>query len=146
MKIDRIHHYNIRCAPGDLEPIEKFYGEVVGFRKGPRPNFPNPGIWLYLDDHPILHVSARCAEGFLKPDHHGSVDHIAFQSHGAAGFVAKLDRMNIPYEKQNVPEAGYQVFLRDPVGTVLEFNFPQHEAPAAVADGALAARQTKTYA
>ncbi len=142
MKIERIHHYNIRCAPGDLAPIEKFYGEVLGFRKGYRPDFPNPGIWLYLGDHPILHVSARCVEGFLQRDHHGSVDHIAFQSQGADDFMAKLERMNIPHERQNVPEAGYQIFLRDPVGTLLEFNFPQHEAPAAVGTGTLAPRQT----
>ena len=66
MKIDRIHHLNLRCAPGDLEKIENFYDEVIGLKKGQRPNFPNPGIWLYLGDHPIVHVSARCAEGFLQ--------------------------------------------------------------------------------
>lgn len=136
MKIDRIHHYNIRCAPGDLVPIEKFCGEVLGFRKGYRPDFPNPGIWLYLGDHPIPHVSARCVEGFLQRDH------IAFQSQGADDFMAKLERMNIPHERQNLPEAGFQIFLRDPVGTLLEFNFPQHEAPAAVGTGTLAPRQT----
>jgi hypothetical protein len=29
-----------------------------------------------------------------------------------------------------VAGAGYQMFIRDPVGTVLEFNFPNGEAPA----------------
>lgn len=146
MKIDRIHHLNIRCATSDLGPIEKFYGEVLGLKKGPRPNFPNPGIWLYLDNHPLVHVSARCAEGFLQQQHHGSVDHIAFQSHGAAEFMAKLDGMGIPYEKQNVADAGYQIFMRDPVGTMLEFNFPNSEAPAAITSGTLAPRQTQTAA
>lgn len=144
MKIDRIHHLNIRCTPGDLVAIEKFYGEVLGLHKGPRPNFPNPGIWLYLDNHPLVHVSARCVEGFLQENHHGSVDHIAFDSHGAADFQAKLDRMNIQYEQQNVPGAGYQIFMRDPVGTMLEFNFPNSEAPQVIASGTLAPRQTAT--
>ncbi len=146
MKIDRIHHLNIRCTPADLGPIEKFYGEVLGLKKGPRPNFPNPGIWLYLDDHPLVHVSARCAEGFLQEKHHGSVDHIAFDSHGAAEFQARLDNMKIKYEQQNVADAGYQIFLRDPIGTVLEFNFPNSEAPNAVASGTLSNRQTATAA
>lgn len=146
MKIDRIHHLNIRCAPGDLPTIEKFYGEVLGLKKGPRPNFPNPGIWLYLDDHPLVHVSARCVEGFLQDKHHSSVDHIAFQTHGATEFRAKLDRMKMSYEEQNVPEAGYQIFMRDPVGTMLEFNFPNNEAPDAVASGTIAPRQTATAA
>lgn len=146
MKIDRIHHLNIRCTPGDLERIEKFYGEVIGLKKGPRPNFPNPGIWLYLDDHPIVHVSARCAEGFLQEKHHGSIDHVAFQVHGAAGFRERLDSMGIPYEQQNVAGAGYQIFLRDPLGTQLEFNFPNSEAPEAMSSGTLAPRQTVTAA
>ena len=146
MKIDRIHHLNIRCTPADLGPIEKFYGEVLGLKKGPRPNFPNPGIWLYLDDHPLVHVSERCAEGFLQEKHHGSVDHIAFDSHGAAEFQTRLDNMKIKYEQQNVADAGYQIFLRDPIGTVLEFNFPNSEAPNAVASGTLSNRQTATAA
>ncbi len=146
MKIDRIHHLNIRCAPGDLVAIEKFYSEVIGLHKGPRPNFPNPGIWLYLDDHPLVHVSARCVEGFLQEKHHGSVDHIAFQTHGAREFQAKLDSMKIAYEQQNVVDAGYQIFMRDPIGTLLEFNFPNSEAPDAVASGTLAPRQTATAA
>ncbi len=143
MKIDRIHHFNIRCAPGDLGPIEKFYSEVAGLQKGPRPGFPNTGMWLYLDDHPILHVSARCAEGFLQDKHHGSVDHVAFQSHGAGELRARLERMNVPYEQQLVRGAGYQIFTRDPVGTTLEFNFPENEAPEAFAAGGLARRQTE---
>ncbi|MGA0114635.1 MAG: hypothetical protein ACO3IW_03700 [Burkholderiales bacterium] len=146
MKIDRIHHLNIRCAPGDLERVEKFYGEVIGLKKGPRPNFPNPGIWLYLDGHPLVHVSARCAEGFLQEKHHSSVDHIAFDSHGAAEFQARLDSMKIQYEQQNVADAGYQIFLRDPIGTMLEFNFPNSEAPEAMTSGTLAPRQTATAA
>jgi len=146
VKIDRIHHHNLRCTPDDLPAIEKFYDEVLGLKKGPRPNFPNPGIWLYLDGHPLVHVSARCAEGFLQEKHHSSVDHIAFDSHGAAEFQAKLDGMKIKYEQQNVADAGYQFFLRDPIGTVLEFNFPNSEAPDAVASGTLSKRQTATAA
>lgn len=146
MKIDRIHHLNLRCAPADLPVIEKFYDEVLGLKKGPRPNFPNPGIWLYLDGHPLVHISARCVEGFLQEKHHSSVDHIAFDSHGAAEFQAKLDSLKIKYEQQNVVDAGYQFFLRDPIGTVLEFNFPNSEAPDAVASGTLSKRQTATAA
>lgn len=146
MKVNRIHHLNLRCAPGDIAAIEKFYGEVIGLKKGPRPNFPNPGIWLYLDDHPIVHVSARCAEGFLQEKHHSSVDHVAFDVRGAADFQARLDSMKIQYEQQNVADAGYQIFLRDPIGTMLEFNFPNSEAPEAMTSGTLAPRQTATAA
>jgi len=35
-------------------------------------------------------------------------------------------------QKQNVENAIYQLFITDPVGTMLEFNFPNDEAPNAV--------------
>jgi catechol 2,3-dioxygenase-like lactoylglutathione lyase family enzyme len=147
MNIDRIHHLNIRCAPDDLAAIEKFYAEVIGLQRGHRPpNLRNQGVWLYLGEQPIVHVTARCAEGYVQGDHRGSIDHVAFQSHGAAEFLARLKRMNIACDQQNVPGAGYQIFVRDPVGTTLEFNFPNGEAPEAVASGTLAARNKLTAA
>ena len=136
-----MHHLNIRCSASDLARIENFYTEVVGLRRGYRPDFKNLGIWLYDGDHPLVHVSVRCPEGFLGGDNHnGSVDHIAFRAADAANFIAHLERLGLPFQQQNVPEAGYQIFLRDPVGTLLEFNFPNAEAPGAVALGTLAAR------
>jgi catechol 2,3-dioxygenase-like lactoylglutathione lyase family enzyme len=141
MNIDRIHHLNIRCAPDDLAAIEKFYAEVLGLQRGYRPpNLRNRGVWLYLGKDPVIHVTARCAEGYVQGDHRGSIDHVAFQSSGAAGFLARLAKLDIPCDQQNVPGAGYQIFVRDPVGTTLEFNFPNSEAPESVASGTLAAR------
>ena len=141
MKLKGVHHINIRCAVSDLPAIEKFYTEVVGLRKGYRPDFKNVGIWLYDGDHPLVHVTVRCKEGELGGDRHNSaVDHIAFRSYGASDFRAHLDGLGMKYEQQNVPQAGYQIFLRDPMGTMLEFNFPNEEAPEAVASGTLAPR------
>ena len=40
-------HFNIRCSEADLPAIEKFYGDVLDLKKGFRPNFVGPGIWLY---------------------------------------------------------------------------------------------------
>lgn len=141
MKLGGLHHLNIRCTLGDLPAIERFYTEVVGLEKGYRPDFRNTGIWLYDGDHPVVHVTARCAEGFLGGEkHNSSVDHVAFRSYGATEFRAHLDRLGIAYEQQNVPEAGYQIFMRDPLGTMLEFNFPNEEAPGTVASGTLAPR------
>ena len=59
MKIEGFLHFNIRCSEADLPAIEKFYGDVMGLKKGPRPNFVGPGIWLYDGKEPILHVGAR---------------------------------------------------------------------------------------
>jgi extradiol dioxygenase family protein len=124
MKIEGFLHFNIRCSEADLPAIEKFYGDVMGLRKGPRPNFVGPGIWLYDAEEPILHVGARFPKGsFVKDKHNGSMDHIAFRTSGAVEFRKHLKKLGVEFEEQNIEKAGYQVFLYDPVGTKLEFNF-----------------------
>jgi len=140
MKLEGILHLNIRCSKSDLPRIEKFYAEVVGLTKGYRPDFNNEGLWLYAGDEPLVHVGARVADGFLSEKHNGSVDHIAFRMKGATDFRTHVRKLGVEFEEQNVPEAGYQIFLRDPIGTVLEFNFPNGEAPEDIARGTMAPR------
>jgi catechol 2,3-dioxygenase-like lactoylglutathione lyase family enzyme len=145
MKIGGFQHMNIRCSPRDLPAIEKFYGEVLGLKRGYRPAFLFDGLWLYDGDNPIVHVGARFPEGsIVKDKHSGSIDHIAFKATGSAEFRARLVRLGVAFEEQNVPTAGYQVFLHDPVGTKLEFNFPISETPARLASGTIAPMQMTT--
>lgn len=132
-------HLNIRCSETDLPAIEKFYGDVLSLKKGPRPNFVGPGMWLYDGDNPIVHVGARFAKGsFIKDKHNGSIDHIAWRATGAVDFRKRLKQLDIEFEEQNIKDAGYQVFLYDPVGTKLEFNFMNEFVPDAVALGTTA--------
>jgi catechol 2,3-dioxygenase-like lactoylglutathione lyase family enzyme len=140
MRFDGFLHFNIRCSKSDLPAIEKFYGELLGLKRGYRPDFKFDGVWLYWGDDPILHVSARFPEGYInKTDrHNGSVDHIAFKVSGAVEFRDRLKKLGIAFEEQNVPNAGYQVFLHDPVGTKLEFNFLDEVVPDAVPSGTIA--------
>jgi len=94
------------------------------------------GIWLYDGEDPIIHVGARYPEGsFVKDRHNGSVDHIAFKASGAADFRKRLTQLGIGFQEQNIKDAGYQVFLYDPVGTKLEFNFLSEQVPDAVPPG-----------
>jgi len=140
MKFEGFLHLNIRCAESDLPAIEKFYGDLLGLKTGYRPDFKFGGIWLY--DHkkdPIVHVSARFPKGsFVKDKHSGSVDHIAWKASGAVDFRKKLKKLNIEFEEQNIENAGYQVFLYDPVGTKLEFNFMNEHVEDAVPLGTTA--------
>ena len=132
-------HFNIRCAEEDLPAIEKFYGDVLDLKVGPRPNFMAPGIWLYNGDDPILHVGGRFKKGAQIKDHHsGSLDHIAWKASGAVDFRKRLKTLGIEFEEQNIQDAGYQVFLYDPVGTKLEFNFEKEHVPDAVPLGTTA--------
>lgn len=142
MKLHGFNHVNIGCSPRDLPAIEKFYGETLGLKTGFRPNFPNSGAWLYHGDEPIIHVVARYPDGWDGNEaRDASFDHIAFTITGAADFRERLTRLGVGFDEQNVPNAGYQIFLRDPVGNKLEFNFPNQEAPQTLAAGTLAPMQ-----
>ena len=92
----------------------------------------------------IIHVGARFPEGsIVKDKHSGSVDHIAFKASGAADFRKRLKKLGVDFEEQNIENAGYQVFLYDPVGTKLEFNFLNEVVPDAVALGTTAGANTR---
>ena len=136
MKIDGLLHVNIRCHESDLPAIERFY-RALGIEPGYRPAFPFSGFWLYHGREPIIHISARYAEGSITKDrtHNGSVDHIAFRCRGASDLRDRLVRNQIEFEEHNVENVGYQIFTADPVGTRLEFNFPNEEAPDSVVLG-----------
>jgi len=139
MKFEGFLHLNIRCSKEDLPAIEKFYGDVLRLKTGYRPNFKFGGIWLYDGEDPIIHVGARFPKGpIIKDQHSGSVDHIAFKASGAADFRKRLKKLHIDFEEQNIENAGYQVFLYDPVGTKLEFNFLNERVEDAVPLGTTA--------
>jgi len=55
-----------------------------------------------------------------------------------ASVVHYVPRQPDSIEEQNIENAGYQVFLYDPVGTKLEFNFLSEHVPDAVALGTTA--------
>jgi catechol 2,3-dioxygenase-like lactoylglutathione lyase family enzyme len=136
MKFEGFQHINIRCSVEDLSAIERFYSEVLGLRVGFRPDFSFPGLWLYDGDHPIVHIAARYPQGsFIKDKHNGSVDHIAWKTSGAVEFRKRLQLLGFKFDEQNVENAGYQVFLYDPVGTKLEFNFADEFVANAVPVG-----------
>ena len=122
MAISGFQHVNIRCAESDL-PAASLAA-------------------LYDGDDPIVHVSGRFPAGSIVTDmHSGSVDHIAFRATGAIEFRARLKKVGVYFEEQNIPKAGYQVFLHDPVGTKLEFNFPAAETPPELPSGTRAEMQ-----
>jgi catechol 2,3-dioxygenase-like lactoylglutathione lyase family enzyme len=142
MACQGLHHVNISCSARELPAIEKFYGEVLGLKRGYRPAFPSDGLWLYLNERPIVHVVVRYPDGWKPAEtEQGGFDHIAFDVTGAAEAHERLRRLGYQFDEQNVPEAGFQVFLRDPAGNKVELNFPASEALRTVPTGTLAPMQ-----
>jgi catechol 2,3-dioxygenase-like lactoylglutathione lyase family enzyme len=121
MPVDQLQHVNIRCA--DVEVTREFYIRVLGLRVGPRPPFLSTGYWMYLGDHPIVHLVQRPA-GEAATSGPGSLDHVGFGGVDLEGTRAQLQAAGIPYREKVVPrDGGVQIFVVDPDGVRVELNF-----------------------
>ena len=65
---------------------------------------------------------------------------------GVQQFRERLKKHGIAFDEQNVPNAGFQMFMRDPVGNKVELNFPNEEKPDDVPVGTLAPMQFPEHA
>jgi catechol 2,3-dioxygenase-like lactoylglutathione lyase family enzyme len=130
MPIERMDHFTI--VTKDAEATAKFYGDMLGFKSGPRPNFGFPGVWLYNGDRAILHVIQKPE----IPEGSGVLDHMAFWGTDLPGYIGKLKAKGLKYDLRRLPEGGpgagvWQLFFYDPNGARVEIDLPSSEvAPA----------------
>jgi catechol 2,3-dioxygenase-like lactoylglutathione lyase family enzyme len=141
-----LNHFSIRTV--DLDACERFYCGLLGLKKGPRPPFPFPGLWLYAGetdkyDNAAVHIigiDRNDPEGLKKylGDRDetslagsGAVDHVAFFATGLKETLERLKAHGIEGRERTVPVLGlHQVFIDDPNGIVVELNFPAAEKAA----------------
>lgn len=141
-----LNHFSIRTV--DLDACERFYCGLLGLKKGPRPPFPFPGLWLYAGetdryDNAAVHIigiDRNDPEGLKKylgdRDESslagsGAVDHVAFFATGLKETLDRLKANGIEGRERTVPVLGlHQVFIDDPNGIVVELNFPAAEKAA----------------
>jgi catechol 2,3-dioxygenase-like lactoylglutathione lyase family enzyme len=126
MPIERMDHFTV--VTNDAIATAEFYSSVLGLEPGPRPNFSFPGVWLYGEGRPILHV----VEKDEVPSGPSVLDHMAFWATNLAGFLAKLDARGIAYDLRRVPDGGpasgvWQLFFHDPNGARVEIDLPASE-------------------
>lgn len=118
--VGRLDHYNIDTAKPE-ETVD-FYCDVLGAVNDPsrRPDFGFPGAWLFLDDHPVIHLN------FIDEDKAGptgAFNHIAFEATGYLELCARLEERGVRFATNELPEIDLlQVFARDPNNVRLEFN------------------------
>ena len=121
MPVDQLQHVNLRCA--DVEIAKNFYVHVVGLTVGPRPAFASVGYWMYLGDHPVVHLVQRPAGEDAKTGA-GNLDHVGFRGVDLEGTRSGLRAAGIPFREQVVPRDGtVQIFVVDPDGLKVELNF-----------------------
>jgi len=122
MPIAGFQHINTRSA--DVERTRDFYVRVLGLRVGDRPPFPSTGYWLYLGDHPIVHLVQRNPGDAAAHEGTGNLDHVAFSGLDPDATRAALTAAGIPFREAIVPRDGtLQIFVLDPDGIKLELNF-----------------------
>lgn len=129
MSLLSFNHFNLCGDRALLDTLRAFYVDVVGLVEGERPPFKFFGYWLYLNKQPVLHLS-EVAEGAQVGDTRaGSFDHVAFSCADLAGFEARFKRLGVPYRRSQVPGASrVQLFVKDPSGNGVEFNFDNANA------------------
>ena len=141
-----LNHFSIRSL--EIDKTVAFYSRVLDLKKGPRPDFPFPGVWLYSGadndyNNAVLHLIAidkNDPEGlkkylgdrdFSSLQGSGAIDHIAFLAAGLGSMLSKLKALAVPYRERTVPLLKlHQIFLDDPNGIVIELNYPAAEKAA----------------
>lgn len=127
--VSRLHHYTLRCAVSELDPLRDFYTRHLGLTVGPRPNLPAPGYWLYVGGRPVIHLYAIASEP--TPFLQGPLDHVALLGHDLEGTRSHLRAQGVQFEEAPVPDWPiHQIFLRDPLGLKVELSFELGEQPA----------------
>jgi catechol 2,3-dioxygenase-like lactoylglutathione lyase family enzyme len=117
-----LDHFNIRT--GKLAETVRFYADVLGLEKGPRPDFAFPGAWMYSEGRPVVHLVDISATGEPQKPDSGVVHHVAFVSRGFDGMRARLAQTGMPFDARQVPGGElWQIFVRDPNGVMIELNY-----------------------
>ena len=122
MSVGTLDHFNIRTRK--LDDTVRFYEDVMGLEKGPRPNFAFPGAWMYSEGKAVVHiVDISKTDEAQKPDS-GVVHHVAFASRGFDAMRERLSSKKMPFDARQVPGGDlWQIFVDDPNGVMIELNY-----------------------
>lgn len=117
-----IHHIGITAPAEVLEEVVSFYGKVLDLKPGYRPDFGGiGGYWLYLGDHPMIHL---LEDPNRQGDKSGFFDHVAFRCTGLQQMILNLENNDIDFFRFETKETNQvQLFINDPSGTTVELNY-----------------------
>jgi len=122
MPLTRLDHVNIRTQ--NLDAMIAWYGEVLGLERGKRPNFPFNGAWMYLGGQPVVHLVEFKTDGLVGGEVDLKLEHFAFSAEGLSEFEAKLERLNIRFERVDITEFNFvQINIWDPDGNHIHVDF-----------------------
>lgn len=113
--IHELNHVMIRVR--DLDTSIRFYGEILGLRRIPRPAFDFPGAWFALGSQE-LHLIGDPTLAVAPRQHH----HFAVRVDDAAAARKELEARGWPHLRgpQRRPDGAMQLFVTDPDGYMIE--------------------------
>lgn len=118
-----LDHVAIRTSRMD-ETI-RFYETVLGLENGPRPDFSFPGAWIFSDGHPALHLFDVSVDNVPQALGKGALHHVAFSSRGFEAMKHRLAQNGAWFDAREATADGIKrIFVRDPNGVPIEFNYP----------------------
>lgn len=117
----RLDHVNIHAR--DAEGMISFLTTVLEVEEGYRPQFPNPGHWLYLGDQPVIHIDVvNHDEDFPV----GMFNHVAFALYDFAPAVERIKATGFRHEYRDIPGTDLgQIFVYGPEGVKIELQYPR---------------------
>ena len=111
-----LHHVSIGVS--DVDAAIEFYG-WLGMTVSPtRPDFGFPGAWLQVGDRQVHLIGTD-----IKTP--GIENHFALRVDDLDACLAELAAHGVTARRSHTPGAGYQAFLNDPSGNVVELNQPE---------------------
>jgi catechol 2,3-dioxygenase-like lactoylglutathione lyase family enzyme len=119
MGLRSLDHYNIETT--ELGSTIAFYRDGLGMTLGNRPEAPMPGVWLCVDDYPVVHVNVVPV---APAGDTGAVGHVAFEAADFGDVCERLECAGIPYEVVDSRPALplRQIYVRDPNDIRIELN------------------------
>jgi catechol 2,3-dioxygenase-like lactoylglutathione lyase family enzyme len=116
MQLDGVHHVSVNVD--DAEKAGRFYLEVLGLEKLPRPDFGFPGLWLRAGGQEIHLIQV--------PDHVAPKgQHFALRVQDIDAAVSELAGHGVQVSRVfDLPNGARQCFFHDPAGNMIEFNQP----------------------
>ncbi len=122
MPVASLQHVNIHCR--DVDRTRDFYVRILGLSVGDRPPVASVGYWLYLGQHPVIHLVQRVEDASASGATTGAIDHVAFQGTDLEATRAALEAEGLVFREAIVPRDGtVQIFVHDPDGVKIELNF-----------------------
>lgn len=122
MQIRKLDHVNVRTT--QLEAMVEWYTCVLRMRSGDRPDFPFPGAWMYVGDHPAVHLVGIDGDPATGSETTLKLEHFAFSATDCAAFEAKLTDLDEAFRISAVPDFGItQYNVWDPDGNHIHIDF-----------------------